>query len=363
MAFIHGGGFKSGDSSELMYGPDYLLAKDIVFVSMNYRLGVLGKHSIRYRKIFKRVENKTKLYFKGFLSIDDPSVEIPGNAGLKDQSMALRWIRNNIHAFGGDCKNITVFGSSAGAGSLHLHMISDLSKGLFDKAIIQSGSALAPWCNIPRKNWSERIAKKLGWDGEGGAAKLVEFLRSVDVEELILAQEVRTDEEKQNWMYVEWGPIIEPYASEQSFIVNNPIDLHKTSWSNEIPLIIGGTTDEGLLCHREIVANLTLWNGEKAFENVLPQEWNLTDEKTQQFAQILKHVYVEDGPSNKSEALKFLDILSDKFFWHSMHSTIVGRVQTNAAATYMYRYAFVADAKISIIRQVMVPRDVRGIYY
>ncbi|KAJ6643820.1 Esterase B1, partial [Pseudolycoriella hygida] len=90
MIWIHGGGFKYGNTAEELFGPDYLLQKNIVFVSINYRLGALG-----------------------FLSIPDPSLNIPGNAGLKDQAMAFRWVRENIHAFGGDNKNITIFGSSA----------------------------------------------------------------------------------------------------------------------------------------------------------------------------------------------------------------------------------------------------------
>ncbi|XP_037041077.1 esterase B1-like [Bradysia coprophila] len=84
MVFIHGGAFKYGDTTENSYGPDYLLEKNVVFVSINYRLGAFG-----------------------FLSIPDPSINIPGNAGLKDQRMALQWVRDNIHAFGGDNKNIT----------------------------------------------------------------------------------------------------------------------------------------------------------------------------------------------------------------------------------------------------------------
>lgn len=274
--------------------------------------------------------------------------------------MALQWVRSNIHAFGGDSKNITVFGESAGAGSVHLHMLSDLSKGLFDKAIVQSGSALAPWCNVPQNNWPERIAKKLGWDGNGGATKLVEFLRNVEVEKLVLAQEIRNDEEKRNWIYLEWGPCIEPYVSERCFLAKDPFDLYKSCWGNEIPLIIGGTTEEGLLSYREVAADPDLVTGEKAYENLIPKEWNLTEEKVRVLADTLRSVYVEEGAPTKNEIEKFLDILSDKYFWHGMHLTILGRLLNNAAATYLYRYAFTADIKTNLIRQFLVPVDVKG---
>lgn len=72
-----------------MYGPDFLLQKDVVVVSFNYRCGVLG-----------------------FLSLDDPKLGVPGNAGLKDQVVALKWVRKNIKNFGGDPLNVTIFGES-----------------------------------------------------------------------------------------------------------------------------------------------------------------------------------------------------------------------------------------------------------
>ena len=62
--------------------------------------------------------------------MDDPSLEVPGNAGLKDQNMALKWVKKNIYNFGGNPENVTLFGESAGGCSVHHHMISEQSKGL-----------------------------------------------------------------------------------------------------------------------------------------------------------------------------------------------------------------------------------------
>lgn len=87
--FIHGGGFAAGSGDDYFYGPDFIVEKQTILVTINYRLGALG-----------------------FLSLN--STEISGNMGLKDQQLALKWISLNIERFGGDNKRITVFGHSAG---------------------------------------------------------------------------------------------------------------------------------------------------------------------------------------------------------------------------------------------------------
>lgn len=79
----------------------------------------------------------------GFLSLRTP--EYSGNAGLKDQLLAIKWTNDNIHNFGGDANQITLYGVSAGAASVHMHVLSPASKGLFQRAIMSSGSALNPW--------------------------------------------------------------------------------------------------------------------------------------------------------------------------------------------------------------------------
>lgn len=103
VVFIHGGAFISGQGS--IYGPQYLLDNNnFVYVTINYRLGVLG-----------------------FASTGDHV--IPGNNGLKDQVSALKWIQRNIEVFGGDPNSVTITGMSAGASSVHYHLISPMSHG------------------------------------------------------------------------------------------------------------------------------------------------------------------------------------------------------------------------------------------
>lgn len=76
----------------------------------------------------------------GFIAFQDPTLEATGNTGLKDICMALRWVKENIANFNGDPNNVTIWGQSAGGIATHLLLISPLAKGLFQKAIIQSGT-------------------------------------------------------------------------------------------------------------------------------------------------------------------------------------------------------------------------------
>lgn len=104
MVWLFGGGWLSGNGNSDLYGPQLLLDHNVILVSGNYRLGVLG-----------------------FLSTG--TRDCPGNNGLKDQLMMLKWVKENIAVFGGDPNDVTIFGQSAGGGSVGLQMYSYLSKG------------------------------------------------------------------------------------------------------------------------------------------------------------------------------------------------------------------------------------------
>lgn len=119
LVFIHGGGFFIGAGSQYQ-GDELARRGDIVVVTLNYRLGLIG--------------------FNGFSELFPGDERFAANAGLLDQRLALEWVRDNIEAFGGDPEKVTIAGESAGAASVGFHLVAERSHGLFHQAICQSGT-------------------------------------------------------------------------------------------------------------------------------------------------------------------------------------------------------------------------------
>lgn len=158
MVWIHGGGFEMGSGSSPIYDGTRFARDGVVFVSINYRLGSLG--------------------FLDLTSVD-PTEAGSGNVGLLDQVAALEWVRDNIAAFGGDPGNVTIFGESAGSTSVSLLLSMDRAKGLFHRAIAQSGGAMAKSPHQAADDTAELLAA-------AGVTTIAE-LRSMPVEELLRA--------------------------------------------------------------------------------------------------------------------------------------------------------------------------------
>ncbi|KAL5105857.1 Cholinesterase [Taenia crassiceps] len=165
MVWIHGGNFVSGSASLEMYNGAILASEmGVIVVSIQYRLGSLG-----------------------FLSLGTPGA--PGNQGLLDQVEALQWIRRNIIYFGGNPKQITLFGQGAGALSASLHLLSPISSHLFQQAILQSGSPLAWWAVESAQsaiNKARQFAQLSGCHGNDD--EIEACLRSVEAGTLVLNQ-------------------------------------------------------------------------------------------------------------------------------------------------------------------------------
>uniref|UniRef100_A0A8C3K2K6 Carboxylic ester hydrolase n=1 Tax=Calidris pygmaea TaxID=425635 RepID=A0A8C3K2K6_9CHAR len=169
MIWIYGGAFLVGGSQGANFLNNYLydgeeiaVRGNVIVVTLNYRLGPLG-----------------------FLSTGDEN--LPGNYGLKDQHMAIAWVKRNIKAFGGDPENITIFGESAGAASVSLQTLTPKNKGLFKRAISQSGVGLCSWAiQKDPLTWAKKLGQKLGCPIDDTTA-LANCLRSADPKALTLA--------------------------------------------------------------------------------------------------------------------------------------------------------------------------------
>lgn len=241
-------------------------------------------------------------------------------------------------------------------------MLSEHSKGIFDKAIVQSGSAFADWSNIPQLNWAERLAKHLGWNEEGGSTGYYEFLQNVDAIQIVKVQEkIMTDVEKKLWIFSPYAPTIEPYVAEQSFFTKDPSGLCRTAWSNNIPMIIGGNSEEGILWYHDLVANPSRYDHEDSFQNLFSFKFGEDSEKTKLYAEKTKRFYYGDEQPNAQNLSKFMDILADRNFIHGISLAVQARVDVpKSAPTYLYRFNFDSETDFTMMKKVFGTSEIRG---
>ncbi|XP_007545960.1 neuroligin-2b isoform X1 [Poecilia formosa] len=209
MLFIHGGSYMEG-SGNMFDGSVLAAYGNVIVVTMNYRLGVLG-----------------------FLSTGDQSAK--GNYGLLDQIQALRWLNENIEHFGGDPERITIFGSGAGAACVNLLILSHHSEGLFQRAIAQSGSAISSWSvNYQPLTYTKILAKKVGCT-LGDMAELVDCLRRKSFRELV-------DQDIQPARYhIAFGPVV-----DGDVVPDDPEILMQQGEFLNYDILLGVNQGEGL---------------------------------------------------------------------------------------------------------------------
>ncbi|GFU61454.1 neuroligin-4, X-linked [Nephila pilipes] len=212
MFFIHGGSYKTNGGR--FYPGEWLAsAGQVIVITVNYRLGVLG-----------------------FLSTEDASAR--GNYGLLDQILALKWVKDNIAAFGGNSSDVTIFGNSAGGACVGLHLISPMSRGLFSKAIAQSGSPIGEWAVQRRPRMHvERLARKLKCPNVNDSEIILECLRKIDPEQIIDKSEDATLEDS---LMLQFAPV-----ADGEFLLKHPTTMLQQEGSlSPVPVMVGVTRDE-----------------------------------------------------------------------------------------------------------------------
>ena len=208
MVWIHGGGFIAGAGSEPRYSDSPLVDRGVVLVTLNYRLGVFG-----------------------FLATDDLAAENNGHAGnyaFMDMIAALKWVKSNIGAFGGDANNVTIFGESAGSFAVSALSASPETKGLFRKMIGESGALFNG--AIPMNTIAERSKRDGAWANSTGAKNLAE-LRAMPADKILDAVK--------NSKGAGFSPV------QDGLVLTEPLQTAYTEGhAANVPAIIGWNHDE-----------------------------------------------------------------------------------------------------------------------
>jgi len=209
IVFIHGGGFSSGSGSVPIYNGEKMAEKGVVFVTINYRVGIFG--FLAHPELTKESGNNSS-----------------GNYGLMDQIAALKWVQNNISSFGGDPNNVTITGQSAGSFSVNYLVASPLTSELFHRAIAESGAAMLPSARLMMDNSLSSAEVK----GEEALSLLgvnsISELRQLTADSLLTVQgQIGT-------------PIIDGY------VLPKPVHtIFSDGNYNDVPLLTGWNEDEG----------------------------------------------------------------------------------------------------------------------
>ena len=204
LVWIYGGGFRSGGSACPIYDGEAMARKGIIFVSINYRVGIWG------------------FFAHPGLAADG---EKSGNFGLLDQIAALQWVKRNITAFGGDPEQVTIAGQSAGSMSVNALVASPLAKGLFNKAIAQSGASFTRG-NPSRMEAEAEVTRSLSTLG----ATTLQELKKISAADLL---------KKGNGNY---RPYIDGHV-----LPDHIADIFQQGMQNKVSLLTGWNQDEGLM--------------------------------------------------------------------------------------------------------------------
>ncbi|XP_075986053.1 carboxylic ester hydrolase-like [Anticarsia gemmatalis] len=317
--YIHAGGFYSMSGRSDYAGPHYLLDRDVVLVTINYRLGSLG-----------------------FLSLGNKLA--PGNNGFKDQVAALKWVRRNIAAFGGDPNLVTIAGCSAGGVSVMLHMISPMTKGLFHRAISMSGSPTAkehsPSHRLDLAHKQARVSdcpadnltalyhclKNKPWrEIHGSILGFFEF----GYDPLTL-----------------WRQVVEPDFGQERFLDIEPIKAIREGRMHEVPFIVSQTQDEFFWKANSILYNQTLLDTMNAeWDRVAPISFALPRDETHERLAKLRRAYFGDkdlvNDTSTSDALGKL--YSDTITAFPVHRMANLMCKFSKQPVYYYEFAYIGN--------------------
>lgn len=287
------------------YDGRYLVQKDIIVVTANYRLGPYG-----------------------FLCLNDP--EVPGNQGLKDQIDALKWVRDNIEAFGGDPSKVTIAGESYGGGSVDLHLYSKFDK-YFDKAIVQSGGIKVRGMFVkPDYDAAIKLAKLFNHTTRCTKDAL-NFLAKVDPLELVTKFDsakmlLRVCKEKK-------------FKHVENFVTEDNFHLYKSKKIKDTPIIFGYNSKESF----GDVAGGYFEEDKDIFYTLLNETFRMKEKELRKLADIAKKFYIGSAEVSKENMLPLVDFSSDFILNYAAENSVSNLVE-QGAKVYKYVFSYIGNS-------------------
>nr|QBQ34536.1 esterase EST-5 [Diaphorina citri] len=327
MVFVHGGGFTFGHPAEVFYGPDWLVAKDVVLVAIHYRVNIFG-----------------------FLNLG--LEDCPGNVGLRDIMASLQWVQANISDFGGNPNNVTLFGESAGAASIHYLLMVPSTRGLFHRVIMQSGSALDSWAFHTAEDNRDNgvaVAKLLGCQSEDSRSVL-DFLKSQPALDLLKPQEqiVAAAAKSGKSLVFPFVPSVECTGLPENRLVwDTPAVMLKQKLPS-IPFLCGLNSQEGIIMLKQSPGALTkvFDSLDRNFERTVPNNFHADRAKAKLIAAEIRQFYFEDRPIDMGAINRYLDLYSDLLFALGHYETLFSYSQSNPGQGYAYLFSYEGDLNV-----------------
>ncbi|XP_023952031.2 esterase E4-like [Bicyclus anynana] len=324
IVFLYNEQFRISHNASKEYGPDFFMKEDVIIVTINYRLGFLG-----------------------FASFED--VVLPGNNGMRDVLLALKWLQQNVKYFAGDPSNITLMGNSGGAVIVDILLQTPKAEGLFSKAIMQSGSSWHPsYIDVNPKQRAQALAEILEIKA-GTSEELISKLTDVNANRITEAELdlVHPDESMAiQREIVQFGPVVEIHHGH-AILTKLPED---NSQKLSVPVMIGFNSREAIEINENYLHNpdyVRIVNRHfiMTFPRRVNYHFNINNEVYKEALKEIKTFYFDDGFIKEDKLGEFLNYIGDIVSFYPTDYTV--RKYTNTSDTPVYYYMFDYSGKLN----------------
>ncbi|KAL0882901.1 hypothetical protein ABMA27_016410 [Loxostege sticticalis] len=276
----------------------------------------------------------------------------PGNAGLKDQTFALRWVQNNIMVFGGNPESVTLAGLSAGGASVHYHYLSPLSKGTFARGIAFSGSAFASWAHAVKPVQKAKALAAIVGCSTIITEEMVDCLKNRPAEVLVNAQIKMFD-----WkvhLFTPFTPTVETSGVKKPFLTQYPYLAAQAGAMHRVPLITSVTSEEGLYPAIVYQTDSTIlpelearW--EELASNIFEYNDTLPLHLRPAVAVKIKQKYLGGKPVSQETFPQLVQALGDRLFGAEVGRQAQLHALRSGQPVYVYRFAHRGSSSLSVV--------------